>query len=69
MSCKAMLNLTRWLAARISGTVENIWCVSCRSRATIMDIEYVERANRKRVVKRAVGTCSSCGKTASSIVG
>ena len=64
-----MLN---WLKERWTSSpfgVVDIWCVGCKAHTKIMDVEYVEKASKKRVIRRAVGTCSSCGKTASSIVG
>jgi hypothetical protein len=44
------------------------WCVSCRERQRIREVDVVEHKNSKSQGKRLIGRCVACGSTTSSFV-
>jgi len=63
-----MINLVSWVRSRLQPSVEGIWCVHCRVRQTVRQVEIKEVQTSKRLVRLLIGECRECsGPTATFV--
>jgi hypothetical protein len=46
-----------------------LWCVSCKSRQRVQQIDIVDFQNSKSAGRRLIGRCTACNGSTSTFVG
>jgi hypothetical protein len=63
-----MVSLISWIRSRLQSSVDGIWCVHCRARQTVRQVEIKEVQTSKRLVRLLIGECRvCCGPTATFV--
>lgn len=53
---------------KLADKVDNIWCIHCGKKRTVIRHGVVEMPNSNRLAKRMVGTCTVCEGATSTFV-
>lgn len=63
-----MVGLMTWMRSVLGSSVDDIFCVSCRSRRTVDRVDVIEAGNARGGYKRLIGRCQVChGKTSTFV--
>ena len=63
-----MIGLFKWMQLKLADKVDNIWCIHCGKKRTVIRHGVVEMPNSNRLAKRMVGTCTVCEGATSTFV-
>ena len=63
-----MIKIIKWAQKKLADTVDDIWCIHCGVKRTVINHGVVETTNPKGPVKRLIGECTICEGSTSTFV-
>jgi hypothetical protein len=63
-----MIGIIKWAREKLADTVDNIWCIHCGEKRTVIRHRVEITPNSKRPSMRMIGECTDCSGQTSTFV-